>query len=218
MSLFERAVQPNGPYADSATNFIYELLFCDDMELFKKGNQQQNVYPWNVLFSDKINAAELQKIIGDNDLETRHKILAYNKLNAGGYAVDKKEILAVIVEVGLDGGLDVLASYKDGTARYINQTGKMILWDASDATSKRITTELFQRSENIVKQIGPWNEARRPFPAKGMVRISFLVSDGLYFGEAPQSILFNDPLAGPALISATQLMTYLTQQVLEPAG
>ena len=37
-------------------------------------------------------------------------------------------VLGVIVEVGLDEGLDVLASYQDGTARYINYTGKMILW------------------------------------------------------------------------------------------
>ncbi len=206
--------QATNPYEDSSTNLIYNLLFCDDIELYKKNTKQPAVYPWNILFSVNINVSGLQKIIGDAATETRHKILAYRMLATAGYEIENKDLLGVIVEVGLDGGLDVVASYSDGSARYINQTGKMIIWETLDATSISLTKDLFEKSAAIVARIGPWEAPRKPFPAKGMVRISFLVSDGLYFGEAPANVLFNDPLAKPALLSAAALMQFLTEKVL----
>lgn len=127
----------------------------------------------------------------------------------------KKELLAVIVEVGLDNGLDALASFNDGTARYINQTGKILVWETTDEKSMELTQDLFLKSQNIVNQIGAWDKPRRPAPTKGNVRITFLVSDGLYFGEGPINVLFNDPMASPALTSATNLMKYLTEKSLE---
>jgi len=121
----------------------------------------------------------------------------------------------VIVEVGLDKGLDVLASFSDGTARYINQTGKILIWETKDEISNKLTENLFIKSKQIVDKIGPWDKPRLPHPTKGNVRITFLVSDGLYFGEAPTNVLFNDTLASPALLSATDLMKYLTEKSLE---
>ena len=202
------------PYANNATNSIYNLLFCDDIELYKNAGKQPDGYPWNLLFSPYANIADLQKITMDAATETRHKILAYRRLAAIGYAIEKQDMLGVIVEVGLEGGLDVVASYNDGSARYINQTGKMIIWETWDAVSISLTKDLFEKSAAIVAWTGPWDKPRRPFPAKGMVRISFLVSDGLYFGEAPANLFFNDPLAKPALLSAAALMQFLTEKVL----
>jgi hypothetical protein len=48
-----------------------------------------------------------------------------------------------------------------------------------------------------------------------MLRISFLVSNKLYFGEGPIDVLFNDGLAGPALLAATNLMKYITEKALQ---
>ncbi|MEO8663978.1 MAG: hypothetical protein ABI462_00665 [Ignavibacteria bacterium] len=160
MGLFNNNKMPDQPYSDSGTNQIYNLLFCDDISLFGKNNKQKNVYPWDILFSDSPGAEDLQKIIDDNSLESRVKILAYNKLISLDYKIDKKELLAVIVEVGLEGGLTVLASYKDGSARYINHTGKIIIWDAEDETSKSLTEGLFNESLKTVSQIGPWGKPR----------------------------------------------------------
>ena len=114
------------PYKDTATNLIYNLLFCDSLELYKANTKPPIAYPFDVLFSETSSVADLQKIIDDTTLESRIKVLAYNKQIASGHKPTKKELLAVIVEVGLDSGLDVLASFNNGTARYINQTGKMI--------------------------------------------------------------------------------------------
>lgn len=200
------------PYQSTGVNTLYNMLFCDNMELYKKDKKSKEVYPWDILISDKIDSPGLQKIIKDNDLESRMKILAYHKLPIEEHENEDKELLGVIVEVGLDEGLDVLASYKDGTARYINYTEKTIIWDAKDAQSNSLTEDLFSHSMNIIKQIGPWDQPRRPAPAKGNLRISFLVSDGLYFGEGPMNALFGDPMASPALNAALALMQYITEK------
>ncbi|MES2829228.1 MAG: hypothetical protein V4687_13785 [Bacteroidota bacterium] len=204
------------PYKDSSTNFIYNLLFCDNLNLYKEKTQQPYTYPFDILFSEPSSNSDLQKIIEGKNSDPRLKILAYNRQLASGQKPAKKELLAVIVEVGLENGLDVLASFKDGTARYINQTGKILVWETiDDLSANKITNELFANSQNIVNQIGVWDKPRLPNPTKGYVRITFLVSDGLYFGEGPINVLFSDPMASPALTNATELMQYLTQKSLD---
>lgn len=202
-----------GPYNDGATNLIYNLLFCDDLALFKTNTQAPYSYPFDILFSETSSVADFQKIIDDPNVESRLKLLAYNQQLAKGHTPKRKDLLAVIIEVGLDDGLDVLASFGDGTARYINQSGKMIIWEHGDEISNSLISDLFSKSTVIVKQIGPWDQPRRPHPTSGVVRITFLVSDGLYFGEGPMDVLFDDPMAGPALASGTQLMAYLIDKV-----
>ena len=203
------------PYNESSTNFIYNLLFCDDLNLFKEKTQEPYTYPFDILFAEQSSFEDLQSLIDDENFDSRIKLLAYNKQVAGGHEPNKKELLAVIVEVGLENGLDVLASFKDGTARYINQSGKILVWETTeDVAANAISDKLFASSEYIVSQIGVWDKPRLPRPVQGNVRITFLVSDGLYFGEGPMIVLFDDPMAGPALANATALMQYLTEKSL----
>jgi hypothetical protein len=206
----------NSPYQEGSTNLIYELLFCDNPDLYKHNVQPPYSYPFNILFSKESSAEDLQKIIDDTSLDSRIKLLAYNQQSARGYSSVKKELLAVIVEVGLDLGLDVLASFRDGTARYINQSGKILIWETTtDARANELSNDLFIKSRDIVDKIGPWGKPRLRNPPKDKTRISFLVSDGLYFGEGTTDVLFNDELAKPALMAATHLMQYLTEKSLQ---
>jgi hypothetical protein len=203
----------NGPYKDGSTNFIYNLLFCDDLSLYRHNTEEPHTYPFDILFADNSSISDLQKISDDPNADPRVKVLAYNRQLNAGHKPAKKELLAVIVEIGLDDGLVVLASFHDGTARYINHTGNVLVWETTDdVQGNEITKQLFDNSARIVNQIGPWDKPRRPAPTKGIMRITFLVSDGLYFGEGPMDVLFNDPLASPALTSATQLMQYITSK------
>lgn len=203
----------NGPYQDYSTNLIYQLLFCDDAGLLSSGLKNPYQYPYDILLSENPTLDELKQLVEDTALDTRLKVYAYKKLHAAGITLKDKILLAVIVEVGLDNGLDVLASFGDGTARYLNHSGKILVWESTgDEKCNELTRLLFTCSETIVRQIGPWNHARRPHPTKGNVRLSFLVSDGLYFGEGPIDVLFQDQLAAPTLQAATQLMLYLTEK------
>ena len=215
-SFFKKSPEPSSdPYKDSSTNLIYNLLFCDNIDLYKNNVKPPYTYPFDILFSETSSISDLQKIIDDSSSDARLKVLSYNKQLASGHKPSKKELLAVIVEFGQENGLDALASFNDGTARYINQTGKILVWETTDEKSNELTQDLFLKGQNIVNQIGVWDKPRRPAPTKGNVRITFLVSDGLYFGEGPIDVLFNDPMASPALTSATYLMKYLTEKSIE---
>jgi hypothetical protein len=217
-SFLKKSPTPGTPYNGAGTNLTYNLLFCDDINLFKTNTKTPYTYPFDILFSDTSEISDFQKIIDDKNPESRLKVLAYNRQRAKGHTPDKKELLGIIIEVGLEGGLDVLASFSDGSARYINQAEKMIIWEAADDTSAKLTADLFQNGQEIVKQIGVWDNPRRPAPTKGTARITFLVSDGLYFGEGPMDVIFNDPLASPALVSGMELMKYLIAKVENPKG
>ena len=102
-------------------------MFCDDLNLYVETSPTG--YPWDLLFAESAANADLQKIIDDKSLETRTKILAASRLLKRGVSTDHRRIFGVIIEVGLDEGLDVLAAYEDGCARYVNHSEKMIIWD-----------------------------------------------------------------------------------------
>jgi hypothetical protein len=199
------------PYSDESANIIYNLLFCDDLSLYQELTEQPYTYPFDILLAPDVAITDLQKIADSDELDPRLKLLACNRLLAAGVEPEKKELMAVIIEVHLEEGLDVLASFIDGTARYINHSGKMVIWETTDDENAiDLTDQLFEHSIKIVNRIGPWDKPREPHPVKGNTRITFLVSDGLYFGEAKSNILFGDPMAGPALKVATNLMNHIT--------
>jgi hypothetical protein len=198
------------PYEDESANIIYNLIFGDDLLLIQDFTELPYTYPFDKLLAPAIAEADLRNIAGDTSVDPRERLIAYNRLRAAGLTIDKIELLGVVVEVHLEDGLDVLASFSNGAARYINYTGKSIVWETTaDAHAIDITNELFEHSFKIINRIGPWDKPREPQPESGNTRITFLVSDGLYFGEAETDILFNDPMAGPALKSATNLMNHI---------
>jgi hypothetical protein len=200
------------PYKDEATNVIYNLLFCDDLALYKTQHTGPVTGPWQVLFSNPLDLKNLQALANSQSAESRVRILAFNALKQQHVQFKKKELLGVIVEVGLEHGLDTLAAYQDRRIRYIKQSGKMIIKDAPDPNLDARIRKLFLETQPIIEKIGPWNKPRLAPPPAGQVRLTFLVSDGLYFGEGTMRELARSPLAGPVLTAATELMFALTQQ------
>ena len=209
--------QMHQPYHSDSINTIYNLLFCDLVDLFHAGNST-NTYPWDILCSPEASIMDLLLVAKDGALESRMRLLAWHRLQEIHYSNTEKYLLGVIIEVGMPEGLDTLAAYRDGSARYINHTEKLLLWDARTNESDGLISDLFSVSMHVVNQIGPWKDQRRPPPADGMVRLSFLASDGLYFGEGPFDILSADAMGGPVIQAGTQLMMYLTTHATPPAA
>lgn len=200
------------PYKGDGPNAIYVQLFADDLQGFLHGHDVPEGYPWTTIYDEAATRDALLAIARDRDVDARLRLLAYHRLRTSGEKFPEKDLLGVVVEVGMENGLDALGVYPDGVARYINYSESMVIWDAPDQVSKEIAAQLMNDSLRIVQQIGPWEGPRKAPPPKGNVRISFLVSDGLYFGEGPINVLFNDPMGGPALQSATAMMQYITDK------
>ena len=113
------------PYGDDSNNHIYNLLFCDDLSLLQRGAGVQEPEPLNTLFSSPPDYGALAALAGDETKESRVRALAYGLLRAGQQEVPAKVLLGTIVEVHLDEGLDTLAAFTDGEARYPNHSGRM---------------------------------------------------------------------------------------------
>ena len=194
------------PYAAPATNYLYNLLFCDDPSLFRNEQTASSATPWSTLLAEHPDPAALEAIANSEAEESRLRALACNRLRAAGHPVPAKQLLGVIVEVPLQQGLDVLAAYPDGRVRYLNQSGKIAIFEGGPTVVETLAREVVASAQLLVDKIGPWEKQRLPPPGPGKVRLSFLVSDGLYFGEGPYRDLQQDPLGGPVLAKATQLL------------
>ena len=201
-----------GPYEDEPTNVIYQLLFCDRPDLFKEqytGNVEE---PWSTLFAAHAEPAALAKIAEDERQESRVRGLAFNRLRAAGHSVPPKEYLGTIIEVRLPEGLDTMAVFSDSGARYINYSGKVIVVEGTPNPFGDEIRAVIEASKPIVAAIGPWDKARLPPPVPGNIRLTFLVSDGLYFGEGPMEVMQQEPIAAPLISAATKLLVKLIKQ------
>lgn len=203
------------PYAKDSVNFMYNLLFCDEPSLFHSMSDKKAEHWEEVLFL-KPTEKNVRELAENARKASRIRILAYNWLRENKKLLIKGLVLGVIVEVPLDGGLDTLAAYSDGSVRYINQTGKITVVEPSgSAEIENLAKELVDVSTPVVQQIGPWENDRLPPPSKGNIRMTFLASDGLYFGEGPLAIMRTDPMAAPVISKAVELLNAVVNKTLE---
>lgn len=214
MGLFDKIFPKKpAPYSDATLNHLYEMLFCDNLGLYQKPEPPTEPL-WQTLLAEPAAPAALQAVAADATQEGRARLLAYRRLAALGQPTGPPTLLGVVVEVALPGGLDVLASFADGGARYFNQAGKLLVWEASTTESEQLREQLFTAACQTVAHIGPWDKPRLPPPTGNLLRITFLQSDGLYFGQGPFDVMQHDALAAHIIAAATQLMMFLVEQGL----
>lgn len=169
-------------YQDPAAQQIYSALFCDDISLYEK---MEDVFP--VLFAEKADVKALTELALDETAETRIRMLAARRLKEAGAALKENPVWGVVLEIPLPSGLDTLAVYADGRARYINFTGRVgILEDVPSAGLKFI----FDAAKKLVPANGPWAGKRLPPPAADNVRFTFFAGGESYVLEGPGEELF----------------------------
>ncbi len=194
------------PYANAGVDAIYNLLFCDDAQAYASRPGQEPAAWQSTLFATPPDVPALERLAADAQAEGRVRYLAYRRLRELGRSVPAKVLLGVIVEVPLRTGLDTLAAFSDGGIRYINQSGKMSVVDGVSPLDP-IVRRLFDAARPVVQQIGPWDQPRLAPPTAGNARLTFLVSDGLYFGQGPMNVLQADAKGSPVLREAGALLS-----------
>ena len=199
----------SGPYSDESINRIYQSLFCDNLALYENNN---NEYPWNALFGES--SAALGELLINPLSDPRIQLLAANQLRKLDLLPPTNRLLGIVLEINLPEGLDTLAAYKNGVATYISYSEKSIFWDSTTEESDLLTDQLFESGIKIHEKLSPWPQERLEAPHTNHLRINFLAEHGLYFGQGPISMLFNDTLARPTLLAATNLMRYLVDTPL----
>jgi hypothetical protein len=207
-----KPAQPS-PYFNTGIDTIYNLLFCDEPSLFAPREGQEPNEWQRLLFGTGTDPQPLLALANDASAESRIRALAFTWLRKRGHAVPKV-LLGTVVEVPLEGGLDTLAAYVDGQVRYINQSGKLAVIDGGPPDIVAAVRDLMRAAQGIVDRIGPWDKPRLPPPRRGNIRMTFLVSDGLYFGEGPFDLMQRDAMAGPFVAQAAQLLKLVVDTAL----
>jgi hypothetical protein len=197
------------PYNNGAADFLYNLLFCDDPALFAADGTLDPKSDLGIVLSEQSGEAALRAVADNTKAEGRVRMLAFNRLRRLGAKVPARLLLGAIVEVPLDNGLDTLAAFADGGVRYINQTGKMSIFETAPPPMQPTVDALLAAAQLVVNRIGPWDKPRLPPPPAGNVRLTFLVSDGLYFGEGRFDDLSRDALGGPVIRHAGELLAQI---------
>jgi hypothetical protein len=159
----------------------------------------------------------LTPVTENADLESRQILQAWSclrNLGVNPLPRDAKHVHGVVLEVPVDGGLDLLAAYADHSARYLNHAGNVLIWDTREPAMDGLIDDLLHACQRIADAIGPW-EGERPAPPQGdHVRINILTPSGLHFGEATFAVFSEDAMAAPALTAGTTLL----QALVERAG
>ena len=132
-----------------------------------------------------------------------------------GSGADAGQVLGVVVDVALDAGLDTLAGYLDGSARYLNHAGGAVVWEVPDADVGRLVRDLLEAATVIVEMGGPLEGARLDPPAAGNLMLSVLTRGGVYIGAGPAEAIAGDPRGGPVLGAATMLMSHLVERSMQ---
>ncbi|HEY3838292.1 MAG TPA: hypothetical protein VGL72_17055 [Bryobacteraceae bacterium] len=224
MTLFSRAQEP-------PQRTLRDTLFGDlPVDNWVGDGSVAQAFPWSafVLARARMKKGDREaavrnwrEIVEQPGLEPRHYLQVWHFLRQNGVQPDQeiaKQVLGVVVEVGMARGLDVVAAYPDHSARYINYSGKTIIWDQTDGSMNERIDALLEASKRVVAQIGVWTDPRPTPPPADSVRLNFLTPSGLHFGQASMSVMQHDPIGAPTFFLAGNLMNALIERVTAGAN
>lgn len=147
-------------------------------------------------------------------LESRHALQAWTLLRRDGVLPDGAEatvVHAVVCEVPVAGGHDLLAVYGDGSVRYLNHSGAAVVHEpGTSAVTDEAAAAVHAAAEPLGEIVGLWDEPELPALPPGHARLLLLTPGGFRFGQGPSESLWHDPSAGPVLQAATHLLVLVT--------
>jgi hypothetical protein len=177
-------------------------------------------YPWVLLaaayvklkMDETAEAGRLLRAVTLISNEARLRLWAWHNLRQlGKYPSPdlSRQVLGVIIEVPFEEREDVLAAYADGTARYINHQGGMIVWDRMDETITPIVLNVIRETQ--VTGAPQEDRLEDPVPPEE-VRLSVLTPGGIYVwqGVAAENVPLTKVFA-----SMAELLRALVQMAME---
>jgi hypothetical protein len=150
--------------------------------------------------------------LADTSREARIRLWAWNALRGLGAtppADVADRVDGVVAEVDGGHGVETLAAYADGSARYLLPTGAKFIWDAPDDRLAKPIAAVIGAAGAAVPATTPGRRAGEP--GAGMARLTLLTPAGARASEEPLADAAGDASPRAALFAA---VTALLQQIL----
>jgi hypothetical protein len=113
--------------------------------------------------------------------ESRVRLGGWRALRDLGVVADAADqVLGVVADMNVEGGVDTLAAYADGSARHLLHTGQKFIWDRPDDRLAGAIAAVIAAAE-----AGPPGEALSGEPAPGNIRHTLLTPGGPRGFEEP---------------------------------
>lgn len=192
------------PYKDTRLDTIYNLQFCDNSDLLHSQYRPTGILAQ--LLHQEVNQQILQNLALNGDEDSRIRMLAFSQLRAEAVAMPQKILLAVVVEVGLADGLEMLAVYDDLRVRYISAKQRLAVVESPTPPMELLIRSFLMNAQRIINQLNPCEEPRHSFPTYGRAKITFIASDGIYIGEAQFKHMQENPDAAQVIDGALDLL------------
>jgi hypothetical protein len=119
--------------------------------------------------------------------------VALRELGEGPEGRSAFEVLGAVLEMPAGGAYDTLAGYVDGSARYLNFSGKAIFWDAVEPRVKRLCQALVDSTIPSSARAKPRTSLTLP---KRGIQVTMLTRSGPFLITAPPQAVVD---AGAAL-------------------
>ena len=223
----DRKVQPPKSGTHPMLFDLRETLYTRaslDPFLARVKEDVQSKFPWSkfTAANEAIKAGDRDKAIGllkqiveKKEVETRVHLQAWHTLRSLGELPPESQreyLHGVVVENHMDHGLDIVAAYRDYTARYWNFSGTGVVWEARDPTIDQLIVDLLAVGDAIMKKIGIGDHETPPVPEKGYLRIYLMAYGGSCFGHGLFDQLSRDKMGHAAIDAAIKLMNGLTSR------
>ena len=146
--------------------------------------------------------------------ETRLFLQAWHLARLAGLdpGAAARDPLGVVVDMHTEEGLDTVAGFADGSARYLGYSGAGVVWEVPDAIVGGLVQELLLRSLDVVAMTGPLEGSRPEPPGHGGAMISVLTPGGIHVGAGSVYALSNDSRGGPVIAAAADLLRVLVER------
>lgn len=208
MALLPGLAKPDGNKLGSENDPVRQMLFASQglKEQVERIHPSGSPGPFQVIIDasklvDDGKKAEavalLRGILDTPELEIRIVLWIWSALRELGTSPEPKyayEVLGVIVEFPSGDSYDTLAAYVDGTARYLNFSGRAIFWDSPDAPIKGLCQSLVDFAIPASSRATPRKNLALP---KHGGQVTLLTRSGIFVIKDPPDSVIS---AGAALM------------------
>jgi hypothetical protein len=164
---------------------------------FRTGEPDQAVHVW-------------QEIVLTEGISSRHTLQAWHFMRQAGRlpsAEVAEVVLGAVAEVPMRGSHDLLAAYRDRTAKYVNYSRRATTWEGGpEEQMEAAVGHWLAVAQIMASSIGPWNKMVLPPLPTGHARVAALTPNGPYFGQGPATLLSADSKADSFLGAATRVV------------